>query len=362
MGNIYWQATQVLSWLGTNLQTSWFLRVIRENPGISHAETVTNIDGSQSSVKALARAYFANEYWKRAWITQEVGRARKVIVVSDREELEFHRVTEESPLSQYLPNRDLKRQKLVNLIIRFRNRLCSNKRDRIYSLAALCSEKITVDYNLSKEQVLEQTLKSCQDSLCLCTIYVIQEALELDLEDLSTSTRTVAECQLRTTSKHNRDCDDYYPGGPCPSTLKGLYFCMSSVCNRIAEHLFLRESATQAGVIEAYVTRRYSDSMDFNYLGTDVSVEEDEMKNFYHVRLSLRALVMISCQIGSSSNIKDSHRQRFGLRDGLASSTSFVGRQGKLSMEEWLGRRRNWNERADSEAWSEYMNWLGDKF
>ncbi|KAF2803814.1 HET-domain-containing protein, partial [Mytilinidion resinicola] len=62
MGDIYWEATQVLSWLGTNRHTSWFLKTIRENPEVS------------------PNFFLANEYWKRAWITQEIVKARKIIL------------------------------------------------------------------------------------------------------------------------------------------------------------------------------------------------------------------------------------------------------------------------------------------
>ncbi|KAF2112507.1 heterokaryon incompatibility protein-domain-containing protein [Lophiotrema nucula] len=346
MGNIYWEATQVLSWLGNNKYTSWFLKLVRENPQFKdlwtcyyldryHTSPKVYIDGSQSSLSSLALHFYDNEYWKRAWITQEVAMARKLILVSGREELDFAEVKERLDLKGDFPNQQLRGMRLQDLLEKFDRKKCANVVDRIYSLASLSHEKITVDYTLSREEVFDQTMKSCKDSLCFCTVHCIQRALELDPARLPTS--RFAEFRLQQVS------DDDWRKTPYPSDLNGIYLDFASFCRSFRGHLLCQASAIRNRITEAYVSR---DGLEFEYLGSDTSVEQVGETSFYDVRVSLRTLVrmLLLPQMSYKSRYEASHGQLLRLCDNLG-STSFSGQRGHMDLKEWVTIRLSWERR-----------------
>lgn len=60
-------------------------------------------------------------------------------------------------------------------------RLCGHIQDHIYSLIALCNagDMFEVDYSMSVERLMHQSLSTCRDSLCLCCVAMTVKALSI---------------------------------------------------------------------------------------------------------------------------------------------------------------------------------------
>jgi hypothetical protein len=76
---------------------------------------------------------------------------------------------------------------LVDLLCHFADRECGLARDRIFSLAYLCSEKdaITIDYGVSVFRLIYQIMGSWKKSLCACLTVVIMRNLGPEIASLS---------------------------------------------------------------------------------------------------------------------------------------------------------------------------------
>lgn len=163
MGLVYSRAKEVMSWFGNNYSIA---SCFQWNQYISNVEL----------------AY--SEYWRRAWITQEVALARKVTLCAEDKELDFALLNCNDTLSPPAirtlspkQTRTLKGRSLIYLIDMF-DKACHDRRDRIYSLLALCGDgsDLRVDYNSSLVTLAKKTLRSCKRSFCLCAIRIVEFA------------------------------------------------------------------------------------------------------------------------------------------------------------------------------------------
>jgi hypothetical protein len=80
MGRIYAQATCVIAWLGIDAKTNDFL-----------IEMPQHKDYHNISVD-LRMSFLDNDYWRRAWIIQEIVLARQVFLITNKASLKYEKV------------------------------------------------------------------------------------------------------------------------------------------------------------------------------------------------------------------------------------------------------------------------------
>jgi hypothetical protein len=208
MGNIYTNAQCVYLWFGNAPYPNPIRETLRSyGPDARYTE----------EQKSLTRAHFvANPYWTRAWITQEVGLARKIMVVSTGEvrffstflhamqidgstllgsvsEAEPIPVGSTTPMSPFAGHYEkaIKGALLTKLLSQLRAKQCSIRRDRIYSLLGLCvgGNQFPVDYDVPEIEIFMLVLKHCEANLCFCTVALLVEVLGLRDTEPVTDTR-----------------------------------------------------------------------------------------------------------------------------------------------------------------------------
>lgn len=194
MGSIYSEADEVIAWLGMDSKIESFL----DNPEQGLEEDSNGI----WSTTAGFEAFYNSTYFNRAWITQEVVLARRIILAAGCHQLDHQQL---SALLHYLtpllthnyelfsPRRlDLRGRSLMDLLGKFKTKESRDPCDRIYSLLALCGDNpgIRVDYSMSDEDVASHVLTACRSSFCLCAIIAVGDALSLrDMSEWSGSSR-----------------------------------------------------------------------------------------------------------------------------------------------------------------------------
>lgn len=196
MGSIYSQAQEVIIWLGSNpLLNQIFLTLRKEVKSVTFGEWCAVRRHSASLVDHVLN----NEYWNRAWITQEIFLARKRVILLDDEKFLFNelidimdfyylpRKTATSFSRNVVPQEQIIGAPLKDLLARFADKQCSIPRDRVFSLLSLCKggSSFNIDYNLSDAKILAQVLRHDGNHNCLCTAIAI--AKSADLIDLTSS-------------------------------------------------------------------------------------------------------------------------------------------------------------------------------
>jgi hypothetical protein len=151
MGMIFSNAIRVDIWLGELPPAIFpFKKILRESKVFNYDEL-----SMINPYKEILEEYIVhNEYWSRAWITQEIILARHIVVWLDtdliglKELIDFVEYLDidlgpfyyESAFSQFARNwrKDFTRPKtLFPLLAHFRDRQCHDPRDRIFSLLSL---------------------------------------------------------------------------------------------------------------------------------------------------------------------------------------------------------------------------------
>jgi hypothetical protein len=76
----------------------------------------------------------------------------------------------------------LKGQRLFYLLDKLRDKQCSNARDRIFSLLALCSDcpNLNVDYDIPPQDLALSILTSCESSVCFCSADFLDHILKAE--------------------------------------------------------------------------------------------------------------------------------------------------------------------------------------
>lgn len=181
MGHIYAHALKVVVWLG---KTSTRYR---------RSMSATDVETYRSFV-------LENEYWNRAWITQEIVLARNVAVLINDTATSLRKLVDR--LSDGLPQSWLRSpmRVLVNtgLLLRFgdtkprlldliqneawANKKCTIPRDRFFSILELVQEgrDIAVDYDSSPIDLACNILRACSNVLCSCPVLALLRALGVD--------------------------------------------------------------------------------------------------------------------------------------------------------------------------------------
>jgi hypothetical protein len=174
MGQIYSGASEVISWLGIGKEIVKILSIVAKG----------GFDGE-------SYRHFCNSgYWDRAWITQEVVLARRIIFMAKSAELKGELVPLEMLCQLRIVNlhpqtsRALRGRSLVYLLDKFRLKKCDNARDRVFSLLALCGDgsDVKVDYATLPTELAMHILGACKLSFCLCSIGTVGNVLNLTQE------------------------------------------------------------------------------------------------------------------------------------------------------------------------------------
>jgi hypothetical protein len=260
MGYIYSRAMTVHSWLGiarppaegTGILGShqpsasvyteqfeaamngWMAEVVT---GESLWSTGSGLDGHISSY--ITR----NTYWKRAWVVQEICLAQELIIWVHTVPVDkalMHNIcrdyswaiSEDDGFDQYLYAKFRKsaRTSLLTTLNQFRNKQCTDPRDRVYSLLSLCSvgaSSIPVNYQIELDQLAYHVLRSHPGPICLCSAMAVVRQLEL-LPCVDERQRPVnvradntpwIEVDIDTSAIDQSRCDSQYFGrtGLCDS-------------------------------------------------------------------------------------------------------------------------------------------------
>ncbi|KAI8942054.1 hypothetical protein NX059_000156 [Plenodomus lindquistii] len=301
MGLIYSHAAEVVSWLGLDervrraivniLPPSLYYTGFCKGDGFEIWDQLNpqSIGQLKSDWLAVVRA----EYWRRAWITQEIILARKLTLLVEDIEIEapymakMTRVvgaindrrgdvwlppsefdTDTRVFTTYLDafeKRATSRQKLIKLFYQLPGRLCQYPRDRIYSLRDLASDaaSISVDYDAPISSVLLQLLCIYRTEMCVCFWFYMVDMLQCRLEpedglfhkspvfkvpmkiidpefvmgpDLTDSYYACPGCQMRV------------PGDTYHSSSNECSFCIKELCRSVTNaHLHLKRRRTAYG-------------------------------------------------------------------------------------------------------------------
>jgi hypothetical protein len=193
MSLIFSNAVEVISWLGSSPSIARCLRYINR-PNV---------------LEEWVRAFIESEYWKRAWVTQEILLARKVRLMAGDDEFPLvdlparvrtfshdnllFESTEAALAARLLPvwpscflgsaeNYHLLRgRSLLQLIRQLKDKKCAVRRDRIFSILGICGEgsTLSVDYESTSEILAMRILALSNQSFCLCSLVVVCRVLEI---------------------------------------------------------------------------------------------------------------------------------------------------------------------------------------
>lgn len=208
MGNIYRSAKLVVSWLGVcDDTTRRCLEVIQSGNfdlGTNHFDqAITGTDIFRRDFWDHLVRFFQNDYWKRAWVVQEVLLAADRYLQIGDVELSWQRLvdswgiaTRNAPQT-HLPRlcewnfrheerpmqaiKEGKTATLRSLIARYGKQSCIDFHDRIYSLLSLAQDRdrLAVDYRCTREQLFFDTLRACGTDKCFCLAACLMNILRV---------------------------------------------------------------------------------------------------------------------------------------------------------------------------------------
>ncbi|KAH4055820.1 hypothetical protein HBI26_186530 [Parastagonospora nodorum] len=193
MSHIFSRAIEVIAWLGTDKSVAKFLRYSSHERIRGH----------------LVQAFVDCDYWKRAWVTQELFLALRVTLLAGGIEtpLEFLPRNVRTPRGIRLPVfpncftgsmwrnapdqptvsewRSLRGKNLVQIVLLLTEKCCALPQDRVYSVLGICGQgsDMIVDYDRTDEELALAVLLSCKRSFCLCALFGISLALDVGARD-----------------------------------------------------------------------------------------------------------------------------------------------------------------------------------
>jgi hypothetical protein len=264
MGDIY-QGRYVLSWLGNDDGVGHFIRDFHKTRDIFLVDS------------ANGRRFMYNKYWLRAWITQEIELARDITILSGKHILELRGMQAALENSNWLPcsyeifewatddnyfwhllwylHEKRQRNSLIHTLHKYRKKQSTILADRIYSIRAISNDGLmmTVDYAMSRTQLMVETLRACPSSLCLCSFATVARTLNItqrqDYKGDLWMNKYGLRFKLRPTWLYEREagvdaarCPECRDDVPDKFDLdKGHGFCLKAVCHT-AGHVFWKNS------------------------------------------------------------------------------------------------------------------------
>ena len=179
MGKVYKLANEVVVWLGSEKENSKIaIDFITSHVAIQGKSLLSDLSVNHDhaipfrAISDLTK----REYWQRAWIIQEVFQARKITIHCGFDTLawphlaKFFRLVEQrvdhfesvgnvkeictSTAHRLTKDRTLKNRDLYHLLQRYQESMCSDSRDRVFSLCGMSNDyKGFVDYTKSPEDI-----------------------------------------------------------------------------------------------------------------------------------------------------------------------------------------------------------------
>ncbi|KAH8716760.1 heterokaryon incompatibility protein-domain-containing protein [Phaeosphaeriaceae sp. PMI808] len=198
MGRIFSKAFIVYIWLGKlPSMVPWMHDFVKGKMQRPYEDfPLSRLVEARDTVQSCV---FNNEYWSRAWVTQEIFLARNVVVLLCRESFKFPQLINRMrsfdnidfgtlsgcPLARFAdlisdPEK-LRHQSLIVLLDKFRDKECEIPRDRIFSLLSLCSDfqHPQVDYSQPSEDLAYDVLKRSDAPICICSALLVAQTLRL---------------------------------------------------------------------------------------------------------------------------------------------------------------------------------------
>jgi hypothetical protein len=238
MGQIYFCAQTVLIWLGCSAETARFLSFM--------SDLIMDAPSDDKAMPKYARTYWyrartkeideswlhfaSNQYWTRAWITQELLLARSLRMMADTVEvgtaemkvinilflpvldkivdkIGFGLHNKAHLIEIYLKimagDKRLDTRKgsrkvpaegsreivytMMELLFILRGRECEHPRDKVYSIRSVAAdgEKFVVDYEAPEVDCLLELLRSLRSALCFCSLtFIVQDVLRLGISQI----------------------------------------------------------------------------------------------------------------------------------------------------------------------------------
>lgn len=230
--------------------------------------------------------YAARRYWLRAWITQELAVAHRVLLLFGQEELDLNAVGEDVLLdalrNEFALSGDATNQplyqiwrlatdmqwttqrkthpeidavastpdapNLLTLLTDFQSKQCFYARDRIYSLRYLCKEgpSLEIDYTSSEIALLRHVVQISQRRLCLCSALALSKGLSTGISKPYHRVNPLTTLFLEL----HHECESMLPAfapTPCCKACGfnfgnewGEYVCLRRVCPGSGGHLRVR--------------------------------------------------------------------------------------------------------------------------
>ena len=198
MGKIYSGAVTVIAWLGVASKET----VLHYHEGIQMRYGIPSFWEIETPARKATDAVYddllGNNYWTRAWITQELKLARRITVAIGSLTITIHKLREMirgltggtgqavDPVYALISSDKVVGSPLASLLLKFRHKRCGVVRDRIFSLLALCSETnaIKVDYGCSVLELVYSIAKSNEHTFCACSTLVVMQSLAPEIDDL----------------------------------------------------------------------------------------------------------------------------------------------------------------------------------
>jgi hypothetical protein len=220
MGHIYSRAKMVISWLGNDPEIASFFKLARE---INFWSTLSNfhppIMADYIEQIVLISSHI---YWTRAWVTQEVILAQRLLLLAATEivwlealqTIGTRAIWYEKALGSLRTHEELwkpicalmgKRREstLLENLWHFRNKKCADERDLVYSILSIsgkdkidASPTIRVDYTRCRSELAHEVLFAHKPGTCLCSVAITLQVLRLDAEVLSNEESTRALLRL----------------------------------------------------------------------------------------------------------------------------------------------------------------------
>lgn len=226
MGTIYSEAEEVVVWLGlASFARNRLRNLVDLASSRGSSDSVEPEERSTISLhdrRNIGRRIVRNEYWNRAWITQEIALPQSVSILIDDMLFGFSELVDllssldipwkHSHLNQLAGIRnstfDFSSRGLLDLLNHFRDRRCTLPQDRVFSLLSMCSDlggAIPVDYNMTRDQLANRVMKLNSHYMdgprrsCLCSSTIVARSLEMhkqpDVAD-GYASRTYIDFQL----------------------------------------------------------------------------------------------------------------------------------------------------------------------
>jgi hypothetical protein len=292
---------------------------------------------STGKVEKLLEGITTHEYWSRAWVTQEVLLPRSTYLVAGTQTHDLFTLASRfrATVPYFQDNafenivdilmlqatrreqRDISRNDatglwrwgVVNLLHRFRNKKCTIRRDRIYSLLALCKEgrNLKVDYDVSEEHLLRQVLSLRPSSMCFCSASVLSHALTpWDFTPCNDRLQSAPfiETHMYAFALNSATCPSCSNWVPFSWTRKkGIVFCLSNVCCDTQGHMFWeQQETTKSSSFAEQISlqprgpvhlqaRQNNKSQLLCEEGAGINIEQTEWRSVYLLQFTLRTLV-----------------------------------------------------------------------